>query len=67
MLDDSPEKLARHYGNHIRVRAFTGDAKDTELRDLLPFLNGLRSVENVRTVEKRHWRQFQPAEDQAAT
>jgi TFIIF-interacting CTD phosphatase-like protein len=58
MVDDSPEKLSRHYGNHVRVRAFTGDSGDTELRDLLPFLERLRSAENFRTVEKRHWRQF---------
>jgi RNA polymerase II subunit A small phosphatase-like protein len=58
MVDDSPEKLGQHYGNHIRVRPFTGDMADTELRDLLPFLEWLRGVENVRTEEKRHWRQF---------
>jgi TFIIF-interacting CTD phosphatase-like protein len=56
MVDDSPEKLAQHYGNHVRVRPFTGDASDTELRDLLPFLDKLRTAENLRKVEKRHWR-----------
>jgi RNA polymerase II subunit A small phosphatase-like protein len=60
MIDDSPEKLSQHYGNHVRVRPFTGDAADTELRDLLPFLEWLRAVENFRTTEKRHWRQFNP-------
>ena len=56
MVDDSPEKLQENYGNHILVREFTGDLADTELRDLLPFLDSLRSVENVRRVEKRNWR-----------
>lgn len=56
IVDDSPEKLARHYGNHIRVRPFVGDEADTELRDLLPFLESLRSAENVRRIEKRGWR-----------
>lgn len=66
MLDDSPEKLARHFGNHIRVRAFSGEAGDTELHDLLPFLDWLRGVENVRRVEKRHWRQFRPVQETPA-
>jgi TFIIF-interacting CTD phosphatase-like protein len=60
MVDDSPEKLAQHYGNHIRVSPFTGNESDTELRDLLPFLESLRTIENVRQVEKRFWRQHRP-------
>ncbi len=56
MIDDTPAKLGRHYGNHIRVRPFEGQRDDTELRDLLPFLERLRNIENVRRVEKRHWR-----------
>jgi TFIIF-interacting CTD phosphatase-like protein len=62
MVDDSPEKLSQNYGNHIRVGRFTGDPDDTELRDLLPFLEWLRGVENFRAVEKRHWRQFNPGQ-----
>ena len=62
MVDDSPEKLARHYGNHIRVTPFTGDESDHELRDLLPFLESLRGAENVRRIEKRFWRQYRPTE-----
>jgi RNA polymerase II subunit A small phosphatase-like protein len=56
IVDDSPEKVARHYGNHVRVAPFTGDPADTELRDLIPFLRGLRDAPNVRTIEKRGWR-----------
>ncbi len=56
MIDDSPEKLAQHYGNHIRIAPFTGDESDDELQVLLPFLQSLRGVENVRRVEKRFWR-----------
>lgn len=58
MIDDSPRKLQRHYGNVLRVRPFLGDAADAELRHVLPFLDSLRGVENVRVVEKRHWRAF---------
>jgi RNA polymerase II subunit A small phosphatase-like protein len=60
MVDDSPEKLSQNYGNHIRVWPFTGDPADTELRDVVPFLEWLRRVENFRAEEKRHWRQFKP-------
>ena len=56
MIDDTPEKLRKNYGNHIAVKPFEGDLGDTELRILLPFLGSLRRVENVRTVEKRYWR-----------
>jgi TFIIF-interacting CTD phosphatase-like protein len=58
MLDDSPEKLERHYGNHLPIAPFTGDLQDTQLRDILPFLNHLRGVPNVRTIEKRAWKRF---------
>jgi TFIIF-interacting CTD phosphatase-like protein len=58
MLDDSPEKLERHYGNHLPIAPFMGNPEDTQLRDILPFLNHLRGVENMRTVEKRSWRRF---------
>lgn len=60
MLDDSSEKLERNYGNHLRLNAFFGDRADTELRDVLPFLNYLRTVENVRAIEKRTWRDWRP-------
>ncbi|KAB8333717.1 HAD family hydrolase, partial [Scytonema tolypothrichoides VB-61278] len=66
MIDDSPEKLERHYGNVITVTPFEGQPDDTELRDLLPYLSWLQTVENVRSVEKRYWRSFQlPAEGEA--
>ncbi len=55
-IDDSPEKLSRNFGNHIRVKPFLGDEADTELRDLLPFLDWIRSIENFRRVEKRGWK-----------
>jgi TFIIF-interacting CTD phosphatase-like protein len=58
MIDDTPEKLERNYGNHLRVRPFEGQADDTELRDLIPFLNRMLLVEDMRSVEKRNWRQF---------
>ena len=56
MVDDSPEKLSQHYGNHIRVHPFTGDPADDELLRLMPFLERLATAENVRVIEKRYWR-----------
>jgi TFIIF-interacting CTD phosphatase-like protein len=58
MIDDTPEKLERNYGNHLQIRPFEGQADDTELRGLIPFLCWLCSVEDLRSVEKRNWRQF---------
>ena len=55
VLDDSPEKLERQYGNLIRIRPFFGDESDTQLRDVLPLLERIRSVADVRAVEKRFW------------
>lgn len=58
IIDDSPEKLSRHYGNLIRVRPYLGDRQDSELLELLPFLSWLRSADDFRRVEKRAWRSF---------
>ena len=56
MIDDSPEKMVRNFGNHIRVTPFLGDPGDKELQLLVTYLQMLRDVSNVRTVEKRHWK-----------
>jgi TFIIF-interacting CTD phosphatase-like protein len=56
-VDDTPEKYARSYGNLVAVREFLGDPGDAELPLLLAYLKSLSSVPNVRTVEKRGWRE----------
>lgn len=56
MVDDSPEKLARNYGNLIRVKAFEGDPADDDLRRLARYLPTLVECANVRSIEKRYWR-----------
>lgn len=58
IIDDSPKKLDRHYGNLISVLPFKGSLQDTELRDILPFLEWMRSAPNVRVIEKRDWHNF---------
>jgi RNA polymerase II subunit A small phosphatase-like protein len=58
VIDDTPEKHERNYGNLIRVQPFMGDPADDELVRLLPFLRHLASLNDVRIVEKRGWRNF---------
>ncbi len=57
-IDDSAEAFASHYGNHIGIQPYTGQEGDTDLQRVLPFLDWLRTVENVRAVDKRRWRSF---------
>jgi Dullard-like phosphatase family protein len=56
VVDDSPEKLKRNYGNLVRVKPFTGALEDTELNVLLAFLERLTAVDDVRKIEKRNWK-----------
>jgi len=57
VVDDSPEKLERNYGNHIQIRPFQGDVNDSELLDLQKYLEFLKNTDNVRFIDKRNWRQ----------
>lgn len=56
-IDDTPSKYAKNYGNLIQVREFTGDGCDDELLHLSRYLDVLRAQPNIRTVEKRRWRE----------
>jgi TFIIF-interacting CTD phosphatase-like protein len=55
-IDDTPKKWEQSYGNLIMVKPFQGDLFDRELAHLLIYLDTLRHVENIRTIEKRGWR-----------
>jgi RNA polymerase II subunit A small phosphatase-like protein len=55
VVDDSPEKAERNFGNYIRVPPFLGDPSDRLLPQLLAYLRMLVEVPNVRVLEKRHW------------
>ena len=55
-IDDTPSKYARSYGNLVTVREFVGDTRDDELKFLAEYLRSLANVTNVRTLEKRRWR-----------
>lgn len=56
MVDDSPEKHLRNYGNLVRVAPFFGALDDDELRHLANYLASLASEPDLRAIEKRHWR-----------
>lgn len=56
MVDDTPKKLSRNYGNLIRVAPFEGDPRDDELLALAGYLAGIREVPDLRAIEKRGWR-----------
>ncbi len=56
IVDDSPEKVERNYGNAIYVRPFLGAADDSELGDLGLYLKSVSQLTNVRCIEKRNWR-----------
>jgi RNA polymerase II subunit A small phosphatase-like protein len=55
MVDNTPRKLHKNYGNLVRIRDFEGDAEDTDLLSLMRYLGVLREVPNIRTIEKRGW------------
>jgi RNA polymerase II subunit A small phosphatase-like protein len=57
IVDDTPAKVQQNYGNAIYIKPYLGSAEDEELSYLLPYLLTLKDVENVRTIEKRYWRQ----------
>jgi TFIIF-interacting CTD phosphatase-like protein len=56
IVDDTVEKVASNYGNAIYINEFNGNLLDNELQILQEYLITLKTVENVRTIEKRHWR-----------
>lgn len=59
MVDDSPEKLIRNYGNLVRVAPFFGKKTDEELLLLKGYLGELKKVDNIRTLDKRGWKSKQ--------
>lgn len=56
IVDDTPKKVERNYGNAIYVLPFVGDTRDCELPRLARYLRRLAAVEDVRLIEKRGWR-----------
>jgi TFIIF-interacting CTD phosphatase-like protein len=63
VVDDTPRKHESNYGNLIQVRGFGGDADDSELLHVMPVLERLATVADVRTIEKRWWRRGERPDD----
>jgi TFIIF-interacting CTD phosphatase-like protein len=55
-IDDTPRKWEKSYGNLARVKPFEGDESDRELDHLLIYLDTLKNEKNIRSIEKRGWR-----------
>ncbi len=60
VVDDSPEKCIRNFGNAIYIAPFTGNQDDQELIHLEKYLLTFSVTEDVRKIEKRHWRKETP-------
>ncbi len=58
IVDDSPEKLERNYGNHILVDPYDGRQDDDELSALTAYLSQIKDAPNVRVLDKRNWRRL---------
>lgn len=56
IVDDTPEKCAKNFGNAVYPRSYEGDEDDTELKLLSSYLTTLKDEANVRRIEKRRWR-----------
>jgi len=55
MVDDTPQKLEKNYGNLVQIKEWLGSNDDRELLRLMSYLKDLKNVVNVRTIEKRSW------------
>ena len=56
VVDDSPEKHRRNYGNLVRVAPYLGAVEDDELPRLAAYLDAIVDVADYRRLEKRFWR-----------
>lgn len=49
IVDDTPKKVERNFGNAIYAKPYFGDPEDSELRDLSRYLKSLAALANVRS------------------
>lgn len=59
IVEDTPQKVERNYGNAIYVASYFGEADDEELLGLTAYLKSIHADDNVRRVEKRGWKRKQ--------
>ncbi|WP_176591842.1 NIF family HAD-type phosphatase [Sphingobium sp. EM0848] len=63
IVDDTPEKCVRNYGNAIYPLPFEGDEADAELLSLAAYLSSLKDEPDMRRIEKRRWRELMAASE----
>ncbi|MBO9999659.1 MAG: HAD family hydrolase [Cyanobacteria bacterium SID2] len=56
VVDDTPETFCQNYGNAILVQKYLGKDTDNELELLFGFLKRIGHADNIRTIEKRDWK-----------
>lgn len=56
IVDDTRRKCMHNYGNAVYPMEYLGAENDDELKYLSLYLSTLKGLENVRTLEKRGWR-----------
>ena len=56
IVDDIAETFKYNYGNAILVKKYQGEATDIELFLLLKYLEIISTEENMRIIDKRHWK-----------
>lgn len=56
MIEDTPDKAERNFGNAIYVAPFEGDPTDDELPRLGRYLKSISDRPDFRRFEKRGWR-----------
>lgn len=61
IVDDTPAKCVRNYGNAIYPLPFEGDEADAELLPLAAYLSTLKDEPDMRRIEKRRWRELMAA------
>jgi len=64
IVDDTPAKAKRNYGNAIYPQEYVGQNQDDELLALLTYLLRFKGVSNVRSIEKRGWRNLIKSTDE---
>ena len=56
MIDDTPSKLRKNYGNLIAIDEYRAQNDDKELLRIINYLDDLKNAPNIRTIEKRGWK-----------
>jgi TFIIF-interacting CTD phosphatase-like protein len=56
IVDDKYRNCLNNYSNAVIVSEYTGNIQDSEFADLMIYLQYLSTVENIRSINKRDWR-----------